>query len=183
MHFGVELHGIEAAVEVGSDRKGRIGGCAVDGETGRDPAYMIAVAHPDLFALLEEPALEQVDPVLGRLDVGAAEFGGAVAALDVAAQHLHHDLLAVADAQHRHAQLEDYCWRAGRSVVDDRSRTTGQDHRLRGEVVQEGIRHQVERMDFAIDVQFTQAPRDQLRHLGAEVDDEEAVVLGLNHML
>jgi len=32
-------------------------------------------------------------------------------------------------------------------------------------------------VNFAIDVQLPQTPRDQLRYLGAEVDDEEAVVM------
>jgi hypothetical protein len=42
----------------------------------------------------------------------------------------------------------------------------------------EGVVHPVVGMDFAIDVQLSQAARDQLRHLGTEVDDEKAVMLG-----
>jgi hypothetical protein len=33
-------------------------------------------------------------------------------------------------------------------------------------------------MDFAIDIQLAQAPRDQLRHLGSEIDDQKFVMLG-----
>jgi hypothetical protein len=33
-------------------------------------------------------------------------------------------------------------------------------------------------MDLAVDAQLAQAPRDQLRDLAAEVDDQKAVMLG-----
>jgi hypothetical protein len=38
-------------------------------------------------------------------------------------------------------------------------------------------------MDLAIDAQFAQAARDQLRHLAAEIDDKKAVVVLRNAWL
>ncbi len=68
--------------------------------------------------------------------------------------------------------------RARRAFARDAVGPAGQDHRLGGEFGQKGRRHPLIGMDFAIDVQLAQAARDQLRHLGAEVDDEKALMLG-----
>ena len=137
---------------------------------------MIAVGHPDLFAPLGKPAVEKRQPlVLGR-DIGAAEFGGAVAAFDSTAKAMHHHLLAIADAKDRHAKAEDPRRRHRRAVRKDRGRTAGEDHRPRRELLEESVIHPVEGMDFAIDVQFAQPPRDKLRDLAAEVDDEKALM-------
>ena len=53
--------------------------------------------------------------VVGDVDEGAAEFA-VVARLDRAAQLGAHGLLAIADAQHRHAQLEHRLRRARRAA-------------------------------------------------------------------
>jgi hypothetical protein len=106
----------------------------------------------------------------------AAELGRAVAAFDMAAEAMHHDLLAVADPEDRHAHLE-HPFRGHRRVLPvDAGRAAREDHRLRREGRKEGLIDPVVGVDFAIDVQFAQAARDQLRHLGPEVDDEKAVV-------
>ena len=145
---------------------------------------MIAMAHPDLFAPVEKPAGQKVDALGPVLHVGAAEFGGAFSTQDLAAQHLHHHLLAVADAQDRHAKLEDACGRTGGALVDHAGRTAREDHRLGGEVVEEGVGDVLERVDFAIDVELAQAAGDQLRDLAAEIDDQQAFVMagGIGHM-
>ncbi len=156
--------------------KGAFGRGAVDLEAGGDGRDVVAVAHPDLFARFQEPAGQQVDALVCGRHIGAAELCRAMAALDLAAQHLHHHLLAIADAQHRHAQIEDAGRRAGRAVVDDAGRATRKDHRFGAKLLQESVCHLLERMDFAIDVQLSQAARDQLRYLAAEVDDQKAVM-------
>jgi hypothetical protein len=102
MHLGVELHGIEMPFHIRRDREWRIGRCAVNRKTGGDGGHMVAMAHPDLFTLGQKPAVQQVK-LFHRRHIGAAEFGGAMPAFDLAAQHMHHDLLAIADAQNRHA--------------------------------------------------------------------------------
>ena len=57
----------------------------------------------------------------------------------------------------------------------NRRRPAGQDHRLRLEP-RERFGRLRERMDLAIDARLAHAPRDQLRDLRAEVDDENEVM-------
>ena len=104
-----------------------------------------------------------------------------MAAFHLAAQAMHHDLLAVADAEDRDAHVKDACGRHRRAFGKDGGGAARKDHRLGGEGLQEGVVHLVEGMDLAIDVQLAQATRDQLRHLAAEVDDEKAVMGALGH--
>jgi len=101
----------------------------------------------------------------------SARPNSAVTALHLAAQLLHHRLLAVADAEHRHAHLEHRLWRARRVRKRDAGGSAGEDNGL-GLRLQERGFGLVERHDFAIDAGLAHAPRDQLRHLAAEVDDE-----------
>ena len=67
------------------------------------------------------------------------------------------------------------CGARGRVLVSDRCRAAGQDDRLRREPAKAsgGV---LEGMDFAIDARLAHAARDQLRHLRAEIDDEDLVV-------
>ena len=105
------------------------------------------------------------------------------AGLHAAAQILHHHLLAIADAQDRHAETVDGARRARAALAHHRIRPAREDHRFRGEIAQEIVGHVLERVDFAIDVQFAQAARDQLRHLAAEIYDQQAVMGCLAHAL
>ena len=54
----------------------------------------------------------------------------------------------------------------------------GEDHGLGREFLQKGIGDFLKRMDFAIDIQFAQPPRNQLGNLRAEIDNEELVCHG-----
>ena len=85
---------------------GAFGARAEHAEAGRQLGDAVAVAHPDrIFLALLPHAFEQ-RAVVGDLDLGAAEFA-VMAALDLAAELLRHGLLAVADAEHRHAGVVD----------------------------------------------------------------------------
>ncbi len=139
------------------------------------------MAHPDLFALLEEPAGEQVDARSRGRHVGAAELGGAVAALDPAAEHVHHHLLAITDPEDRHPEFEHLGGRARAAGIHHRGGSARQDHRAGREVLQESWGHLLIGVDLAIDVQLAQAARDQLGDLAAEVDDEKALMRGAGH--
>ncbi len=139
---------------------------------------MIAVAHPDLFAARVKPPLEQGQPVSCRCHIGPAELCRALTTLHLAAQAVHHHLLAIADAQHRHAQVKDRPWRHRRTFGKDRGRPARKDDRLWRKLCQEAVRHLLERMNLAVDVQLAQASRNQLRYLAAEIDDQKAVMLG-----
>ena len=104
-HFGMELHAVETARIVGDGRERRAGRDADGAEAGRQPRHAVAMAHPygSLLADLEH-ALEQ-RRLVDDLQLGAAELAG-VPAFDLAAERRHHGLLAIADAEHRHARGE-----------------------------------------------------------------------------
>jgi hypothetical protein len=88
------------------------------------------VAHPDGIALADLPdALEELR-LRHDLDLGAAELA-MMPALDLAAELRRHGLLAVADAEHGDAGVEDLLRRAGRDRLRHRGRPAGEDHALR----------------------------------------------------
>ena len=104
-----------------------------------------------------------------------------VAGLDAAAELGHHHLLAVADAEDRHAEREDLGRRARAALLGDAGRAAGEDHRLRAEGAQEAGVDCLERVDLAVDPGLAEPPGDQLGDLAAEVDDQEALVVGMGH--
>jgi hypothetical protein len=62
--------------------------------------------------------------------------------------------------------------------LDHARRPAGEDDRLWRKALQEVAIDFVERMDLAIDAILTHAPRDELRYLTAEIDDQDAFVVG-----
>jgi hypothetical protein len=109
-----------------------------------------------------------------HLDIGAAELA-VMSALDLAAELGGHDHLAVADAEHGNAGIEDRLRRAGRAFFVHRFRAAGQNHRFRLHVA-EGCFRLLERHDFGIDALLANAAGDQLRDLAAEIDNQNLVM-------
>ena len=141
----------------------------------RQPRHAVAVAHPDrIFLALLPDALEQ-RRVLGDQHLGAAEFA-VVAGLDLAAELMRHRLLAVADAEHGDACFEQLFRRERRVLVEHRGRPAGEDHGG-GLHPREGFGGLLVGHDLGIDLLFAHPARNELRHLGAEIDDENLVVL------
>src|SRR5271166_1462033 len=133
------------------------------------------MAHPHRVAAARLPDAVEQGARRDDLDVGAAEFRR-MAALDLAAELLCERLLAVADGEDRNAALEDRLGRARAAGIGHGSRPAGEDDRLGPEPL-EGLARLRKRMDLAIDAGLAHSARDQLRDLGAEVDDEDDVVL------
>ena len=102
-------------------------------------------------------------------NIGAAELA-VMAGLDLAAELFAHRHLAIADAEHRHAELEHLLRRARRVGFGNAGRTTGEDDRP-GRARRERGFGLVVRHDLAIDARLTHAPRDELGNLRAEIDD------------
>jgi hypothetical protein len=90
------------------------------------------------------------------------------------AELLRHRLHAVADAQHRHAELEHSHGRLRRFGVDDGLRSTRQHDAAWPERAHVRVAH-VPRMDLAIDARLAHATRDELCVLRAEIEDQDAV--------
>ena len=173
-HLKMELRGVEFAVVVADDGNRRVGRDAEHLEACRQFGDAIAVAHPDrIFLALLPDALE--DRAVGHhLDFGAAEFA-MVPALDLAAELRRHRLLAVADAEHRHAGVIDRLGRERGVLVEHGSGPTRQDHRL-GLHRAEGRLGLLVGHDLAIDLFLAHPARDQLGHLRAKIDDQNLVV-------
>ena len=137
---------------------------------------MVAVGHPDLLVTFAEPAVEEAQRRVTRRHKGAAEFCRAVAPLHAAAQHLHHHLLAIANAQDRHAQIKHrFGWPRG-SFVDHTGRPAREDHSLWSKLRKEVGSDVLEGVDFAVDAKFPEPARDKLSDLGPKVDDEQAIM-------
>jgi hypothetical protein len=177
--LGVELHRVVAARLVGHAGDRATGGGGHQLEARRQAGNLVAVAHPDLeHAMAFRRAeildvLEQVGVAMGA-HLGVAEFA-VIAPLDLAAQLHGHSLHAVADAQHRHAQVPHGLRRAQLVVFIGTGVAAGQDDGLGGELADEVV-GDVVRVDLAIDVRLADAAGDQLRDLRAEIKNEDFVV-------
>ena len=164
--FGVELYGVGLFAEdaVGRvDHAGRGGQHSGIVRQGRDG---VAVRHPDLA--FGRNSVEE------RISLLHFQFGPPVlartGALDAAAVVMREVLRAVADAQQGKtpldaAQVHLRCVRRR-----DGAGASGEDHAL-DRIVEFG--DLVERMDFAVNAEFAEAASDELRHLGAEVKNND----------
>ena len=116
----------------------------------------------------------------GRRERRAAVLAAAGAG-DLAAELERHELRAVADAEHRDAEVVDAGVDARGALDVDRRGTTAEDH-ARGPPCRDlGCGDRVGH-DLGVDVRLAHPPRDQLGVLRAEVDDEDGVErLGRRH--
>ena len=145
-----------------------------------DLGHRVAVGHPHLLggADLGQP-LEQ--GMLGAdVEIGAAELAHVVRG-DLAAQLLDHGLLAVADAQDGDAQGPESLGGPRGARVENGGGAPGKDHALRRQRGERVAVELVEGVDLAVDPALPQAARDELRHLGAEVHDQDEVVPRRRH--
>ena len=170
--LGMKQHAIETPGVIGDRGVGRGLAGRHRAKAGRQCVDPVAMAHPHLLAPALGPQPVEQPALVEDVDEGAAEFL-MVAQGDPAAELGAHRLHAVADPEHRHAEPEDDFRRArrGRRVTEagppDRMIAVGQ---TRGPDF--GDR---ERVDLAIDAAFAHPPRDQLGHLAAEIEDQDAV--------
>ena len=170
-HLGVELDAIEPARIVGDGRERRAIGDGDGAEARRQLGHAVAMAHPDGGLHPRLPDAVEQRRRARDLERGAAELAG-VAAFDLAAQLRHHGLLAIADAEHGHARVEDRLRRPRRARLMHAGRTARQDDGLGQDGLERGF-GPVEGHDLGIDARLAHPPRDQLRVLRAEIDDED----------
>ena len=168
--LGVELDAVEAALRILDDRAlGVLGGG--DGlEAAREAGDLVAVRIPDaqrrLQSLQELGALAEGKRAVTVLAMGAAG--------DVAAEHLAHELDAVADAEHGQTHLEDAGVRVGRALGLHAIRTAGEDD-ADDAVGPEGLRRDAEGIDAGVDVAFADAARDDLGQLRTEIENGDGL--------
>ena len=178
--FRVELHGVEATFLVGHAGNGAAVGGGHQFEAFRQAGDLVAVAHPHVqqavaFVVLAVLNAVEQPGVTPGADGGRAKLA-VVTALHLPAEMARHGLHAVADAQHRHTQLEHHGrHRNGVGIVGGQV-TAGEDDAPGAEVADERGRN-ITRMNFAVDVLFTDAAGDELGDLRAVVQDEDFLVI------
>ncbi len=180
--LGVELHGVIAPRLVGHAGDGAAGRAGHELEARRQRRDLVAVAHPHLEHAVAFGGGEVLDAFEQRGVAVSAHLGvaklAAVAAFNLAAQLVGHGLHAVADAQHRDAQLEHGVRRLVVHFVDA-GVTARQDHALEpavGGKFAHPVAAHVAGVHLAVHMRLAHAARDELGDLGAEVEDEDLVV-------
>ncbi len=163
--LGVELDAVQAALGRLECCDRRRVGAAGDRSSLRRRGHGVTMAHPGgLF--LRQAGGEGT----GHPDTGLAEFGRA-RPLDAAAEVLRHQLHAVADAEHGHAELVDagvdlrgvIGVDGGGAAAEDQRRRVPRAERGRGRAVADELR---------VDAGLADPAGDQLRILAAQIDDE-----------
>jgi hypothetical protein len=138
---------------------------------------MVAMAHPHQMLSARRPhALEQ--PAGCRdLNLGPAEFAG-LSGRNPPAQRLHHRLLAIADAKHRHSGRKNVGRQLRALSLGHAGRPAGKDDAPGLQPLQRR-RGVVERHHLAIDMRLAHPARDQLGYLAPEVQDQDGVGGGI----
>ena len=172
-HLGMELDAVEAALVVGDGGERRALADPHHPETLGQGGHAVTVAHPHQLVGAGIPDAIEDGAGGGDLEDGGAVFP-MIAALDPAAELGAHGLLAVADAEHRHAQGKHRFRRARGVLVGDRGRTAGQNHRL-GAKGADAFLGDAERVDFTINTTLPHPPGDELGHLRPEIKNENAI--------
>src|SRR6185437_9383875 len=130
-----------------------------------------AVAHPNLPVWRH--ALEQAAP-LGHMNRGPAVLARR-SVFDLAAKHLAGELHAVADAKHRNALAKDFRIALGGARLIN-ARRAARENQSFGRQFTDTFGRNIVPDDLAIDVLLAHPPGDQLRILGAEIENEHLFV-------
>ena len=178
--LGVELRAVKFAFLIGNHRKRRAVAGGDNLKTGRKLRHRIAMAHPDLMAFALGPKPIEQSARLGDGKVGSAKFA-AIADLMTrpyfAAQLLAHHLLAIANAEDWHASFKQHIWGARTVSFGHAGGRAGQDDASRLHPLESLFGHS-EGRNLGIDPRLAHAPRDQLGHLAAEIDDQDGIGRG-----
>ena len=171
-HFGMELHAVQTAGLILGSSHRAVGGVGHDLKAGGGRLDIIIMAHP-ADILLGQAGKHRAGGIQVDDRFAVLTLGGLA---DLAAQHVHHQLAAVADAQDRHTPGVDLgvdgrrirqIGAVGAAGEDDAHGVLGLDLGQVGTV----------RIDLAIDVTFTDAAGDQLVILAAEIQYDNGFLL------
>jgi hypothetical protein len=166
--FRVELESEDRPLAVANGGEGAVLGGAEHAEARGELGHVIPVAHPDHGGGL--------DPFEQPVALGNGELGAAVLplsrGLDAPAEVLDEQLLAVADAEDRDAQLEQVLVEGRRPGRTHAAGPAREDHRPGCGLPDPG-RLDPRRHDLAVDGQLAHATRDELRVLRSVIDDQD----------
>ena len=170
--LGVELHSIQAAGLILRSGHRAVGGMGNNLKAGGCLLDIIVMAHPaDILGrqrIKQRAGSIQIDQRFAVLTLGGLA--------DLASQHVHHQLAAVADAEDRHTPSVDFGVDGGRIRQIGTVGAAGEDDALRVFGLDLGKVGTV-RIDLAIYVAFADAARDQLIILAAEIQNDNGFLL------
>ena len=171
-HFRMELDRVQALLSVLCRSYRAVDRVSSDLKAGRSLLNIVVVAHPADGGGLH---------ISEQLALSVHEhFGLAVLALrcaaDMAAQQVHHQLAAVADAQHRHTPVEDLRVDRGGIFQINAVGATGKDDTL-GVLCLDNRQIGFIGIDFTVDIVLADAARDQLIVLAAKVQHDDSFML------
>ena len=179
--FGMKLQAVEAALVVRDAGDRGAFGARDELEAGRQFGDLVAMTHPDIqqavalgtgmvLDIREQPRM----PV--GTHPGIAVFMP-VRRLHPAPELLRHSLQSIANAEHRHAQLENQRRHPRREVGGHGLGPAGENDAAGMEHADLALLH-IPGMDFAIDAGLAHTPCDQLGVLGTEIQNQDPV--GMN---
>ncbi len=177
--LGMELNTVETALDIlnGADRG--VGSAGDDLETGGYLCHMISVTHPDRALSFDEKTVEKRAWGAAGMQVSVTKFTLA-GRDDITAEMPAHQLHAVADAEHRHTEFEQFLGHGRGSRLVDRLGPAREDDPLRSESP-DGRKVHVEGMQLTIDMCFAHPTGDQLSVLGTEIEDEDFFAVDVLH--
>ena len=175
-HLGMELQAPNGRVAMANGREGGMAAARNDLETRREGQHAIAMTHPDhVFALAIEPPEEGVIPL--DLQMGASVFA-IFRRLHLSAQSQDQQLKPVADAEDGNAQFEDSGVDIRGTLLEYARGPAGEHDPSRIKILQR-IQGHIAGVNLAIDMEFTNPPRNQLRILRTEVQNQDTALIGI----
>ena len=175
----MELHAVELLffVKHPGDRAGGRGAHHL--EAFRKSSNFVAVAHPDFEHAVTFRRIEVFNSFEQTAVAMSAHFSVTKftlsTAFDFATQLLSHGLHPIADPQHWHASVEDGRARLVVAFFVGAHMRARENDAFRGEFFDEFCRHII-RMNFAINMRFSNTTSDELSHLAAEVKNKNTIV-------
>ena len=170
--LGVELHSIQATGLILRSGHRAVGGMGNNLKAGGCLLDIIVMAHPAYILggqrIKQRAGSIQIDQRFAVLTLGGLA--------DLAAQHMHHQLAAVADAEDGHTPSKDFGVDRGRIRQIGAVGAAGEDDALRVFGLDLGKVGTV-RIDLAIYVAFADTARDQLIILAAEIQNDNGFLL------
>ena len=175
-HFRVELHAVQAAGFVFGCGNGAVGGMGHDFKTGCSCFNVIVMAHP-AYVLVRQTSKHRACGV--QVNQGFAVFALRSLAY-VAAQHMHHQLAAVADTQHGNAPGIDFRV-DGRGIFQIRAVGAAGEDNAFGILGFDFFQALFIGNDFAVNAAFAHASSNKLVVLAAEVDNQHHFLFFVLH--
>ena len=166
-HFGVKLYSVEAAPGRRDGSDGAGAGAPRDRESGRHAAHHVAMAHPDLLRAAESARTGGRPP--SSSSSVARPYSPFIALADLSAQQVRHELLPVADTEHRDAERKDGRIDGGALRVVDAARSAGNDEAPCG---REFRRRRLAGADLRVDAQVAHFTGNQVAVLAPRIEDD-----------